>query len=303
MISLSVVILTYNEQKHIARCLKSLSEVASEIIVVDSFSTDNTVSIAKEYGARVYQNPWVNYAKQFNYGLTKVSGEFRWVMRMDSDEYLTDELIREINSSVDGLHEFNGFYIKRRVHFMERWIKNGDYYPVWLLRIWKNKEGVCEERWMDEHINLKNAVTSNLEYDLVDDNKNNLTWWTEKHNNYATREAIDLLNLQYSLFNVSDDVIPNVFGEQEERKRWLKMKYASLPLFLRPFLYFIYRYVIRLGFLDGRQGFIWHFLQGFWYRFLVDAKIYDIKRRSVKLEKGSIIDVIKNIYGVKNIDG
>lgn len=304
MSGISILILTYNEDKHIKRCINSVSKIATEIIVIDSFSNDSTVEIARECGATVYQNPWINYAKQFNFGLSKVNPSSSWVMRIDSDEYLMDELVNEINSKLVSLDDsVNGLYIKRRVHFMGHWIKHGDYYPIWLLRIWRNGQGVCEERWMDEHIKLSNPNVVQLEFDLVDDNKNNLTWWTEKHNNYATREAIDLLNYRFSLFgNATNDVVPKLFGNQVERKRWMKHVYAYLPLFVRPFSYYIYRYFFKLGFLDGKPGFLWHLLQGFWYRLLVDAKIFDIKRRAGTQTRNEILRVLKQEYGVKHLD-
>jgi len=218
-------------------------------------------------------------------------------MRMDADEYVLPELAKEINHKIKNINnDVTGIYIKRQVHFMNRWIKHGSYYPIWLLRIWRYKKGRIEERWMDEHIKLSSGKSIKFENDLVDENRNNLTWWTEKHNSYATREAIDILNIIYN-FKTYDEIQAKVFGTQEERKRWLKIRYASLPLFLRPILYFHWRYFIKLGFLDGKQGLVWHFLQGFWYRFLVDAKIYEIYHKVGK-DKEKIIKFLKDEYGI-----
>jgi len=150
---------------------------------------------------------------------------------------------------------------------------------------------------MDEHIKLTEGETVFFENDLVDDNTNNLTWWTEKHNNYATREAIDILNIIHEFLKYNE-VEAKFFGTQEQRKRWLKQRYARLPLFTRPFLYFLWRYIFKLGFLDGTQGLIWHFLQGFWYRFLVDAKIYEINLIR-KEKKISLKDALQEEYGIK----
>ncbi len=277
---ISVVILTYNEELHIERCIKSLLPVVKEIFIIDSFSTDKTVEIAERLGAKVYQNPWINYALQFQWGLDNCPIETEWVMRMDSDEYILPELQNEISDKIQNIQEdTSGIYIKRRVYFKDKWIKHGSYYPTWLLRIWRYKDGHIEQRWMDEHIKLTKGETIQFENDLVDDNLNDLTWWTTKHNNYATREAVDILNIIHEFINY-DEVNSNFFGTQEERKRFLKKKYANLPLFTRPFIYFLWRYFIKLGFLDGKQGLIWHFLQGFWYRFLVDAKIYEIEKKA-----------------------
>jgi len=297
--NISVLILTYNEELHIERCIKSLLPFAREIFIVDSYSTDRTVEIAKSLGAKVYQNKWPgNHAIQFQWGLDNCPIETKWVMKMDSDEYVLSELAEEINAKINTLDDdVSGIYIKRRVYFMDKWIKHGGYYPTWLLRIWKYDKGQMEQRWMDEHIKLSSGKTIQFENDLVDDNKNNLTWWTEKHNNYAIREAVDILNIIYGLKKY-DEVEPNFMGTQEQRKRWLKIYYASMPLFLRPILYFTWRYVLKLGFLDGKPGLIWHFLQGGWYRFLVDAKIYEIYHLAGK-DKEKILKFLKDEYMIE----
>lgn len=295
---LSVLILSFNEEQHIARCINSLLPIAKDIFMVDSYSSDKTVEIAKALGAKVYQNKWPgNHAKQFQWGLNNCPIETEWIMKMDSDEYVLPELATEIQVNIGSLnHEISGIQIKRRVYYMGRWIKHGSYYPIWLLRIWRHKKGRMEQRWMDEHIKLSEGKTIQFENDLVDDNKNNLTWWTEKHNNYATREAVDILNILHG-FTQYDEVEPKLLGSQEQRKRWLKIRYASLPLFVRPLLYFNWRYFFKLGFLDGKQGLVWHFLQGFWYRFLVDAKIYQMTKIA-KDENKSLKRVIKQDFGI-----
>ena len=296
---ISVIILTLNEEKHIKRCIESLLPITKNIFIIDSFSTDATVEISETLGAKVYQNPWPgNHAKQFQWGLDNCPIETEWVMKMDADEFILPELAEEVNSKLANIEkESSGIYIKRRVNFMGRWIKRGGYYPTWLLRIWRYKDGVMEQRWMDEHIKLTSGNTIQFENDIVDDNENDLTWWTTKHNNYSTKEVVDILNTIYC-FKSYDEVEPNLFGTQEQRKRKLKHIYARMPLFLRPFIYFIWRYFIKLGFLDGKQGLIWHFLQGFWYRFLVDAKINEIYLKAGK-NKESIQKVLKNDYGIE----
>jgi glycosyltransferase involved in cell wall biosynthesis len=296
MQDISVIILTLNEEKHIARCIQSLLSITDKIFIIDSGSIDNTVKIAENLGAKVILNKWVSYAFQFNFGIKNNPFNTKWLMRMDADEYILPELAAEINTKLPVSPEnIHGYYIKRRVIFMEKWIKNGGYYPYWLLRIWKNGSGYCEESWMDEHIRLEIGDSAQMENDLVDHNLNKLTWWTQKHNNYANREVIDLLNLKYD-FNTKETVTPNLFGSQEQRTRWIKKKYANFPLFTRPFIYFHYRYFIRLGFLDGFPGLIWHFLQGLWYRFLVDAKIYEVYK-NVGKNKEAVIKYIKDEFG------
>lgn len=296
MNDVSVIILTHNEEKHIERCIRSLLLFTDKIFIVDSGSTDRTVAIAESLGAKVTHNPWVTYAVQFNFGIEHNPFKTSWLMRMDADEYVTPELADEIKHSITTLNnETTGVYVKRRVMFMNQWIKRGGYYPIWLLRLWRREKGICEELWMDEHIKLSEGQTVQFGNDIVDHNLNNLTWWTQKHNNYAIREVIDLLDIKYN-FTEADRVIPKLFGTQDQRKRFLKLKYASLPLFTRPFAYFLYRYFVKLGFLDGTKGLIWHFLQGLWYRFLVDAKMYEVYHRVGK-DKQDIIEFFRNEYG------
>jgi glycosyltransferase involved in cell wall biosynthesis len=296
MNDVSVIILTHNEEKHIERCIRSLLLFTDKIFIVDSGSTDRSVEIAESLGAKVTHNPWVTYAVQFNFGIEHTPFKTPWLMRMDADEYVTPELASEIKHSITTLgHEMTGVYVKRRVMFMNQWIKHGGYYPIWLLRLWRREKGICEELWMDEHIKLSEGQTVQFRNDIVDHNLNNLTWWTQKHNNYAIREVIDLLDIKYN-FTEADRVIPKLFGTQDQRKRFLKLKYASLPLFTRPFAYFLYRYFVKLGFLDGTKGLIWHFLQGLWYRFLVDAKMYEVYHRVGK-DKQDIIEFFRNEYG------
>lgn len=295
--SLSVLILTYNEEQHIERCIRSLLTFADEVFIIDSFSTDKTIEIAKSLGAKIYQNPWKNYATQFNWGLDNCPINTKWVMRLDADEYVTPDLAFEIENNLQNVDaDVTGVYVKRRVFFMNKWIKHGGYYPIWLLRIWQHKKGYCEERWMDEHVKINGGRLINFDNDIVDHNLSGLTAWTQKHNGYATREAVDILNNIYG-FSTHDNISPILFGSQEQRKRWLKIKYSQMPLFLRPFLYFIYRYFLLLGVLDGKPGLVWHFLQGFWYRFLVDAKIYEIYFKAGK-NKEAILQLLKKEYAI-----
>jgi glycosyltransferase involved in cell wall biosynthesis len=274
----AAIILTFNEQKHLQRCIDSLKGVVDEVVVVDCFSTDATLEIAKANGARILQKVWVNYATQFNWALTQLGLDVDWVLRIDADEVLTDPLRQEIKQKLPLLsNDIKGVYCDRRMIFIGQSIKYGGVFPIRVLRIFRLGQGECENRWMDEHIKVT-GLTADFKGELIDDNLNSLTWWTEKHNKYASREAIDLLNLEYG-FMKYDSVAQLTGASRAGFKRWLKEKvYAKLPVGLRAFAYFVYRYVVRLGFLDGRAGAQFHFLQGFWYRFLVDAKVDEVKR-------------------------
>lgn len=297
---ISAIILTYNEEKNIETCLKSLEGLVENIFIVDSYSDDLTVEIASMYTDKIFQHPFENYAKQLNWALKNLPINTEWVMRIDADERVMPALRGELLNQMYKLDsDITGLYIKVRVYFMGRWMKHGGTHPVWHLRIWRKDKAYCEERWMDEHMKVIEGKLSFFESDIIDENRKKLHWWIGKHNNYATREAIDILNLGYGFINYDETIPPRLFGRQEQRKRWIKEKiYANMPLFIRPILYFIYRYTIQLGFLDGKEGLIWHVLQGFWYRFLVDSKVYEIKRRA-RSEGKSAREVISEIYGIK----
>ncbi len=274
MTDLSVIILTYNEEVNLPICLESLAGLGAEIFIVDSGSTDSTVEIAKEFGAAVVYNQFENHAAQVNWALKNLPIKTQWVMRLDADERITEDLSDELAKIVCARDkDISGYEVRRRVYFWGSWIKFGGYYPVWLLRVWRFGHGVSEQRWMDEHIVLSQGKTGRLRHDIIDENLKGLSFWTDKHNGYADREVRDLLNFDGG---ESSDKLTG----QASRKRWLKRHwYSRLPLFFRAFLYWFFRYFLLLGFLDGRSGLVFHFLQGFWYRFLVDAKLYEYKRR------------------------
>jgi glycosyltransferase involved in cell wall biosynthesis len=295
MAQITVIILTFNEQLHLSRCIESVKDIAKRIIIVDSFSTDETESIAKKYGAEFFQHEFENQAKQFQWALDSIPIHTDWIMKLDADEYILPELASEITSKIHTLSsDIAGVILKRRVYFMDKWIKWGGYYPVKLLRIWRNQKGYIEQRWMDEHVALFEGNTVEFKYDFVDENLNNLTWWTAKHNNYATREVVDLLNKKYGLFIESTDV--NLEENAGTKlKRWLKNNiYLKLPFFLRPFLYFCFRFFVKFGFLDGKRGLVWHFLQGFWYRYLIDAKLFQVEYLAKKHNKSIRQVLIEN---------
>ncbi len=267
---ISIIILTYNEEINLKNCLKSVADWADEIFVVDSFSTDKILEIAKKYRTKIVQHKFENQAQQFNWALDNLKIKNEWILRLDADEYLTEELKNEITEKLKNTqNDVNGFYIKRRVYFMGRWIKHGGYYPTWLLRLFKKGKARSEQREVDEHIVLLEGKAKKLKNDFVDENKKNLEWWIGKQNNHSSREVAAISNFQFP--------ISNNLGGQAGRKRWLKNNlYYKMPLFFRACMYFCYRYFFRFGFLDGKEGLIFHFLSAMWYRFLVDAKLYEI---------------------------
>lgn len=297
MVDLTVLILTKNEEQNLRKCVESFRGVAKRFVIVDSFSTDGTKQVAQslntelqEIGSQLefYENVWIDYATQFNWGLKNTSISTKWTMRMDADEELLEELAKEIGTKLTDLPEdVSGVILKRRVYFLGRWIKHGGRYPEKLLRIFRTGQAICEQKIMDEHLLLKEGHTVEFKNDLVDNNTKDLDWWIGKHNWYSNREVLDyqltIGKMSKEAGNRSDEqrslLDHAVSSKQAKRKRMIKNHgYYSLPKFFRSHLYFIYRYYIRFGFLDGKEGKIFHFLQAYWYRFLVDAKMYECEK-------------------------
>ena len=270
---ITVIILTKDEELHIQRCITNLKRICSKIYVVDSFSTDRTCEIAAECGAVVLQNKYVNQAQQFQWALDNCPIDTEWVMRMDADEYLTDELVEEIKNTLPMLaKEITGVNLQLRVKFLGRTLRFGNLRPVRILRIWRAGCVYMEQRWMDERLVLTEGEVVTFKSPFIDENLNGLTAWTQKHNMYSNREIVTELDKQYGLFASGSDDSLAARNKQ-------KSLYYKLPRFVRAAAYFIARYVFFLGFLDGVPGLIWLTLQAYWYRFLVDSKLYEIEKR------------------------
>ncbi|WP_010179192.1 glycosyltransferase family 2 protein [Aquimarina agarilytica] len=294
-LSLTAIILTYNEELHLGRCLNSLSKLCEEIIIVDSYSNDKTEEIARKFETRFYQHEFKSQANQLNWANENIPINTEWVIRVDADEYVTKTLQNKLTKLSEVSNDVNGIRVNRLMYFMDKPLRKGGMYPIKHLRIWRNGKAFCEQRWMDERMVLTEGETIELEGDLIDHNLNGLTWWTQKHNKYATREAIDILDKLYNFTN-SKVLKSNFFGTSEERRRWLKERYLKLPLFVRPFVFWNIRYFIQGGFLEGKRGFIWNILQCFWYRYLVDAKIYEAYFKAGR-EKEALIKYFKDEFG------
>ncbi len=265
---LSVIILTCNEEVNLPYALKSLASLNVDIYIVDSGSQDKTLEIAREYNCKISTHPFDNHASQINRALEALPIKTPWVMRLDADERLSPELINELKQILsDQNNTHTGYLVKRRVYFWGKWIRFGGYYPVWLLRLWRHGDAVCESSHMDEHMILKHGTAGKLQNDIIDENRKGLSFWTSKHNHYADNEVRDILK--------NDQEHRHLTGQSARKRRLKKQVYGRSPLFLRAFLYWFMRYILLLGFLDGRAGLVFHFLQGFWYRFLIDAKFHE----------------------------
>ena len=272
---IAVVILTKDEKLHIGRCLERIAALLPrQVFVVDCFSTDGTQRIVEEQNDKIGQTHFIisvvehewpgNQAAQFQWALDNLPIETKWILRLDADEYLTDELIAEIKDKLPRLEDdVDGVVLKRR-HVVgwlgNRWIKRG-MYPTKILRLFRKGHGRSDMKIMDEHIVVQRRVVE-FENDFVDHSLISFEEWKEKHRNYAKREAQSYLSGERST------------GEKAAKKD----AYYKLPRYLRAVAYFCIRYFLKLGFLDGVAGFRWHFWQGLWYRWIVDREIGRMKR-------------------------
>ena len=282
----SIIILTYNEEIHLPRLLASIRELNAETFVLDSYSTDSTLAIAEAAGATVLQNPFENHPRQWDFALKKFQIKTPWIICLDADQHVTPELQQQLFDFKNADHQhLNGIYFSRKNYFKGSWIKYGGYYPFYLLKMIRYGVGYSD---LNENMDHRFIVPGNtaiwkkgfiLEENLKE---NNIRFWIDKHNKYSDLLALEETERVLGLRNQT--LKPRFWGSPDERTAWLKQLWWRLPRYVRPMLYFSYRMVFKLGILDGRTGIIFHFLQGFWFRLVVDIKIDEIikERESVK---------------------
>ncbi len=281
MCDLTVIILTFNEEKNIGKCIHSVKDIAKRIVVVDSYSDDSTVSIAKDLGCEIAFHKFVNQAESFKYALESLDVSTKWVLRLDADEQLTSDSAEEISKFIEenDKTDVNGAVLRFNVNFLGRELRHGGIYPFRKLILFKNGKAHIEQRYMDEHIVLDEGTCGYLKCDNLHCDYKDLSTWIDKHNKYSSREVLDYFALRET--NESQCHIKLNFSARV--KRFIKTKiYYKLPMGTRAHLYYIYRYYFKLGFLDGKEGKMFCFLQAYWYRFLVDAKIFEKEREDIK---------------------
>ena len=278
MISVSVVILTFNSAETIGATLASVAGLSDDVHVVDSGSTDATIGIAEAAGARIVAHPFESYGAQRNWAIATLKLKHAWELHLDSDERVSPELAAELEAlfaSGGPQPEIAGCYVPRLVHFHRQPIRHGGMWPIFHMRLFRRGRGRCEERKYDQHFYV-DGVTAKLASPMIDDIRLPLGEWTARHNRWADAEVEEILNPSRA------GVIAAGGGDPVAEKRRLRGWYDRAPLFLRAFLLFAYRYVLRGGFLDGRQGLVFFVLQTFWFRFLIDAKLVERRAREAR---------------------
>lgn len=269
----SAVLLTFNSEKSIRRTLASISQLTDDIHVVDSFSEDNTLAIAREYHAKIQQRAFKNYSDQRNWAIESLPLKYNWQLHVDADEELTEELQRHLASLDLSNSPVDGYLIGRKIVFMGKVLRFSSIAKTWHYRLFRTGAGRCEERLYDQHF-LALGSTDKINAFMLDHQEADLSDWTAAHNRWSDMEAKEALSPPTS---TEGQVKADARGNPIERRRAQKSRYYSLPLFWRAFGYAFQRYILQGGFLDGREGLIFHTLQAFWFRFLVDAKIHEAK--------------------------
>ena len=288
MPNITAIILTYNEEIHIERCIRSVQRACSDVLVVDSFSTDRTCEIARQLGARVVQHAFENQAQQFNWAIDNVEICSEWIWRVDADEIIEDKLVKlvlekvqsdELSTKSNPAEQVNGIYVNKKIVFMGRPLLHGGWYPAQQIKIVRKGFGRSEDKIMDEHLIATSGKTISVDGDQTDWNLKPLDWWWNKHQGYAKREAQMQLKMKSEKLKIDTaEVEGKLFGTNAEFKRWMKNLYGHCPRYVRAIVYFISRYFLMLGFLDGYAGWYWHTRQGLMYRWMVDREIGRIQK-------------------------
>ncbi|MFY7788110.1 MAG: glycosyltransferase family 2 protein [Thermoflexibacteraceae bacterium] len=272
----SFIILTFNEETHLPRLLQSIAGLNAPIFILDSGSTDQTLDIAQQYGAKVLYNKFENHPKQWDFALNNFEVQTSWIVGLDADQIVTPELFQLLqqfdNQKLD--NSVNGIYFNRKNYFKGKWIRHGGYFPKYLLKMFRKGYGKSDlNENMDHRFIIEGKTVIWDKGYLIEENlkENEISFWIAKHNRYSDLTAKEEIERQKALRKQA--VEPRFFGTPDQRIAWLKRIWWQMPLFVRPFVYFVYRYCFQLGILDGKEGFIFHFLQGFWFRLVVDIKI------------------------------
>ena len=277
MADLTAIILTKDEEQNIATCIGRLRGIAARVVVVDSGSTDRTLEIARELGADVYSHqPYCDYATQFNWGLENTGIDTEWIMRVDADEYWTEALCAEVEALLTrhAHDDVNGILTESIFYFLGRRINHGERKRRKIV-VFRRGHGFIEKRRRDQHTILKDGRVIEAKNRFEHHDFKSLDNWTAKMNTYANREVDDYF-IDRERYRTGKVDLDGVSDASLSGRRKLKFRfYYRMPKFFRCWLLFVYIYIFRLGFLDGREGYVYNYLFHRWYRSLVDAKILE----------------------------
>jgi len=276
----SFIILTYNEETHLPRLLTSIEKLGAPIYILDSGSTDDTLKIADQYNAIVKINKFENHPKQWDFALKNFQINTPWTIGLDADQIVSPELFEMLANFADkNFDGINGIYFNRKNYFQGTWIKHGGYFPFYLLKMFRTGIGYSDlNENMDHRFIVSGKTTIWKKGFLIEENlkENDLNFWIEKHKRYSDRVAEEEFERLKGLR--TQTLHPNLFGNPDERTAWLKRFWWQLPLGIRPYLYFSYRMLFKLGILDGAKGIQFHYLHALWFRKLIDQKIKQLKK-------------------------
>jgi glycosyltransferase involved in cell wall biosynthesis len=271
---ITAIVLTCNSEKSVEKVIRSVQQVAAQVVVVDDFSSDKTIKIAKSLGCNVVQHRFENYSQQRNWAQknAKLKPD-DWVLHIDNDEIISAKLADSIRKASE---EADGFLVKKLIYFMGKPIRFGYINPNWHLILYRAGKGYCEDRLYDQHFVVEGRTMA-LKGRLVDNQTSSLERWTAMHNKWSSLEAEEVVR---NAKPGKRALNASLKGDRRMQKRWAKNNlYYRSPVLLRSLLFFIYSYIFRLGFLDGKTGLIFHFLEAGWFRFLVDAKIIEMQNK------------------------
>jgi len=277
---LAAVILTYNEEANLPDCLRTLQPLGCPVFVIDSGSTDRTLEIARLFGAHLLSHPFQNHTTQWQWALENLPCRPEWVLALDADQRLTPDAAQEIGSAVEAggtadREQIEAYYINRRQIFRGKWIRHGGYYPKYLLKLFRKDRVRFDPRDLVDHHFYVPGRTAKLRHDLLEVNvkEDQISFWLEKHVRYARLLAQEELLRREK---ADAPLEAKALGSPDHRALWRKGLWYRLPLYWRPFLFFIYRYFFQAGILDGKVGFIFHFLQAFWFRLVIDIQVEEL---------------------------
>ena len=295
---ITIIILTFNEEANLPGLLTSLKGIHANIFVVDSYSTDKTLSILEENNITYVQHPFENYSHQRNWAQDNNPFKSSWVLHLDAGERLTKEFVEWVQKSFDPNDSVDGYIFSRRTMIFGKEIKYGGQYPQYHLRLFKPEKGRCEDKMYDQHFYIKgNTKVIKNRVDIIDTVMENWQTFIVGHARWAVFEAMQQIVSETKLTQEKKGVVvAKFFGSPIEQKRWLKNNiFQKTPLFLRAILFFIYSYFLKFGFLDGKTGLAFHFIQKLWFRFQVDAVILELKTK-MKTQHVSLDEIICNEY-------